>query len=192
MNTKKNLKSNFGSLAIVVGLSFTFIVSYLGATAAIAFAHSTKTKDLLKQGDVTGAMQQAHSLLSALSQNGWDPLKVDGNLLTLPDQLYAEYPRQRRANYWSFQMMSLPVENEVAFYSPLYVRENFRVVQGLEATKSPEGFFIVGWKNGKVTQVPVAGARSYVWGQGGGRRGHVVFPGMAVYNAAMPQYQHLD
>lgn len=140
-------------------------------TAGIARTTPTpyKDKNLLLEGDIQGAMAQAHELLTAMRSADWDYSRVDRSLLTLPDQIFAENPRHRDPHYFSFIPMtrddvsghtaSDAVYDQVAFYSFLYVRMNLRVVKGREGTTHPEGFVIVGWKDGRVTQAPIGDVR---------------------------------
>ena len=73
-------------------------------------------------------------------------------------------------------------EEEVAFYSDLYVTRSLEAIPGVEGALHLGGFYIVGWKDGRVEQVPVADVRVYPHGD----RLMLVFPGMSVYDTSLP------
>jgi hypothetical protein len=160
-------------------------------------------RNLLKDGDVQGAMVQARELLVQLSRNGWDRHRVPFSLLRLPDQDFVESAADRTANVPSFNVVTqastvdshyaaldAPYFNQLAFWCRTYVRLNRREEQA--ATEgvaiAPEGFFIVGWQDGRAEQVPVEEVRLYGV-QFNGRTHYVpVFPGLACYSPTLGRY----
>lgn len=145
--------------------------------------------NLVTHGDHAGAMQQARQLLEALSANNWDSSLVNQQLLRHFDQDFAGEPFQRSPNSPTF-FVSRPDSiywDSVAFYATLYVRRNIGPGNGPEGIVShPEGFFIVGWKNGTVNKIPISqvrlkrypGEKSYAY----------IFPGMERYSELTMKY----
>lgn len=128
--------------------------------------------------------------MAALRANGWDRWKVDQALLRLPDQDHAETEFERRPEKLSFTISSLePYQAEVAFKCMTYVRNNRGEGGGIEGrVSSPEGFFIVGWKDGRIEQVPIQNVRLLPFDLNGRAVKLYVFPGMAVYDANLEKY----
>lgn len=134
----------------------------------------------MKAGDIEGAVEQTRFLVEELRTNDWDPMKVDHDLFRLPDQMYAENPRQRgRWAYAFYHTKQEPYLDDVVVFTDIYARKNLRVAKGKEATMSPEGYFIVGWRDGRVTTVPASEVRLYPFGEAE----LFVFPGMSEYRA---------
>jgi hypothetical protein len=98
--------------------------------------------------------------MASLQANEWHPMLIDRELLFLPDQVNAELPSERKPGTQSFSIKSGgPFAGEIAFESNLYVRMNPTYTEGDFWDFNPTGYFIVGWRNGQVTQVPVDDAR---------------------------------
>jgi len=82
----------------------------------------------------------------------------------------------------------MPGANEVAFYSPLYYKRNFQIGAGGSRSSSPEGFFIVAWKDGRVTQVPWSDVRYCAYAGSETQVGYA-FPGMSLWREDDPHLQ---
>lgn len=149
-------------------------------------------------------MAQAREVLKQLKEKNWQVHAIDRSLLRLRDQSFAENEKDRHADVVSFDIKhpDSPIEiykRQVAFTSKLYVRRNYARGSGPEQiTSRPEGFFIVGWKNGIVTKVFVQDVRMYRYmlpkQQGGPEVDEVflyVFPGMDCYNVNLPRFPGL-
>lgn len=126
----------------------------LGSNTGKAPSHSSLIlkKNLLKDGDVDGAMDQSRVLMSKLQQNNWDFASLGRDLLRLPDQDFAQNPELRSMHDTSFCFPDDPLFRNVAFYSTLYTTRG----SGHENT---HGFYIVGYRDGRVEQVPVSNIR---------------------------------
>jgi hypothetical protein len=162
----------------------------IGAGAAVfaasfAVAHTT----LRPKTQFADPMDQARALMAELWANGWNVGAIDRSLLFLPDQKHAELPSRRAPGTPSFSVNSSgPFSDEIAFQSDLYVRMNPAYKGGDFWSVDPTGFFIVGWRNGLVTQVPVEDARIVErrHPKTGETVGFVVFPGMRDYAGGRP------
>lgn len=177
---------------IAVASTVACILAWTGSYSVMArrlvnTPATARAKNLVNEGDIDGAMTQARALIADLRAHDWDWDAIDTSLLHLPDQQYAEWEAQRGTWQYSFYHCKHPIYDEVAFYCDLYARLNLHIVPGIEGENHPTGFFIVGWKDGRVTQVPVAEARLF---DIGAQRSKLVFPGMGEYSATLPVWGH--
>lgn len=130
-------------------------------------------------------MDQAKLLLEQLKANSWQVHKIDRSLLRVSDQDFAENPDERGATYSTFALPVLSKKDtvytgQVALYTKLYTRNNFQVVPGREGETRPEGYFIVGWMDGRVVKVPIGDVRMFPIAE---RTWAYVFPGMTQYDS---------
>jgi hypothetical protein len=185
--------------------AFLFITSWYAAS----YLSKSKTvqlkapKNLVLHGNHAQAMEQARELLKELAANDWNRKRVNPALLRLPDQDFAEMEMDRHPDSDSFSG-SHPnspfkfYEKEVAFFSQTYVRRNVKPGPGIEGVVSKvEGFFIVGWKDGRVTKVPVEEVRMVAQEVPMGNNKAetafcYVFPGMTVYDKSLPKMAGLN
>ena len=180
-------------------LKLTFFVAVLAAFGFAWLAGGTlgsrKTDrkpdiNLLTQGHVEDTMARARTLLTALRENEWDAERIDYHLLRVPDQDFAQFERLRGPNtYASFFCARQDIYRaKVAFYIDLYIRKNLEVVPGIEGVLHVEGFYIVGWKDGRIERVPWDQVRLYPSGPGF----KDVFPGMDEYDPELPRINDPD
>ncbi len=141
--------------------------------------------DIFKKGNSDDAIVRGKALIENLKENNWDWLKVKSSFLNLPDQYMADDPEYRRANLTAWCIVPLDDPNipEVAIYTDLYVRRNLKVYKGDTGTANPEGFYIVGFRDGNIERVPLSEVRVAVI-KGQGRQ--IVFPGTKFYNKNLP------
>jgi hypothetical protein len=145
-------------------------------------------KDLPKKinrKNVDAALKQTHDLVLALRQVDGDPFKVPKELGRLPDAIYASDPGKRDIHTGSFAYAKLRAEpdaisqSDVSVYSDIYVHSDPAYYKGDRVQFNPSGFYIVGWKDGRVSTVAVDDVRVVATG----RHGTVpVFPGMKEYD----------
>ena len=95
---------------------------------------------------------------------------------------------ERRRPTFAVPYMDPKVEHlyrgQVAIDSDLYVRRTVKVVPGIEGITEFEGFFIVGWFDGRVEKVPVDKVRMIKIGDGYSN----VYPGMKEYRNDLPLF----
>lgn len=141
--------------------------------------------DAAKVGDVEGAMQQSKLLLEALRKVAWEPgsfregYRVPRELLFLPDRSMAENETLNGKHVFFYNISKIPKDWEIAFYSTLYARANPSHYRNDVTKFKPSGFYIVGWKDGRVTKVPIEDIRMKVMPDG---IRIATFPGMKVYH----------
>lgn len=167
------------TLAIVLG---TVAVGYVLTKSATSVA---KAPSAPKAAGLDNAMQQAKRLLSELRDADWNPCEVDQALLRLPEQDTAQNVADRRPGQTSFAVpQHTSVYDEVALMSNTFVQKNLKIVKGVEGTMEITGYWIVGWKDGRVTAVDVADVR-YVPNPEEENSWLYVFPGMDEYDSAL-------
>lgn len=126
----------------------------------------SKWIDLAISGNHAQAMEQAKRLMVALKANNWSPMGIPKSLCRLPDQDFYPDQSRRTKESISFSLGGLkgfdraPYVGEIAFYSSLYV-SNVRIKpDGTVGMKhEPHGFYIVGYRNGRVEKVDVKDVR---------------------------------
>jgi hypothetical protein len=180
MNRIFNLKS--------LALSGLFVSVWLSAHLITAQAFAVENqlpKNLAREGNLAFAMEHGQVLLTALEAANWDFHQVNPELFLLPEQVHHEDAVMREAWQWAYQPGMHEAQAELAFTCSLYTRLNVRVQPGVEASTEPEGHFVVGWKDGRVTLVPVSEARLFPVGD---NEKVLVFPGMANYSSDLQLY----
>jgi hypothetical protein len=142
------------------------------------------------QAQLDDTLARADTLLELLRKSNWDKSKVPVELLRVPAQEFAANAFDRRPEAQTFSIGD-PFSNvydDVAFYSPLFVKQNLRKGSGPEGvTASPQGVFIVGWKNGGVRTVPIEDVRLLAHPKIENAF-NFVFPGMKAYKSSLPKY----
>lgn len=126
------------------------------------------------------AMAQARNLMKAYQNANGDWSKVDRELLYLDDQKLAEEPMVRAANAFLPLRHSL-YRGKVAFFAETYTAKNLAYASGDIVTSRPSGFYIVGYSDGQVKQVPVGEVRWMHFVEDGDDVWRHVFPGMPEY-----------
>jgi hypothetical protein len=170
-------------------LAFTFTALTVGMRYYrmhyLPIAHPTAhIPDGTKYGNPQASIEQSYKLLSVLKTVDWDPWKAPRELLYLPDRRFSERESVRSGKELSFSFPNLgskdhPETEPVAFVADLYVRENPAAYNGDKIQTDTAGFYIVGWKDGRVTTVPVKDVRVIV------KDGYYIasYPGMPGYDA---------
>ncbi|MDX1932022.1 MAG: hypothetical protein SFU56_05400 [Capsulimonadales bacterium] len=143
------------------------------------------TPNPLVVGDPEKAVRQTERLVAALKAVQWDYVKVPRELAKLPDSALAEDPVMREANTMSYRFVPSTDPNipEVAVYTDIYVRRNIAHFAGDRTVCNPEGFYIVGFRDGRVVKVPIDKVRLGSNALGG--RG-IVFPDTKNYKENLP------
>lgn len=170
---------------LVLASTGVFFTAWLVATA-FAQARPDQDIDIVRgQGDLKATVTQARELLGELAAKNWDAKKVDHSLLRAPDQSFSPDESQRAPKWptYTFQKGFEAYYPEVAFFTDLYVRKGLKVVKGSEGNATAEGFYVVGWRDGRVTLVPLPDVRLL---KVNSEESIVVFPGMKAYNAELP------
>ena len=167
-------------------------VATLGSTGFVGYKLAKSPvsgpRDIVTQGDVQATLQEARNLMTALQEHGWNWADVrryhDGQFRP-PDQDFA-YDELLRESSQPFSQLDLEplYRDEIAFYTDLYVRNDFERIPGVEGRAHYSGFWIVGWRNGNITRVPMADVRLL---QVSSDRRVYVFPGMSAYRDDLPR-----
>lgn len=155
--------------------------------------------DAAQVGDVVFAMTKSHRLLDLLKQADWDVSQIPPEAMQLPDRRLSEDRAFRDDMASSFiiphQRAYGPIpssdakHDDLAFYSSIYVRQNTSYYKGDIARSKPSGFYIVGLKNGTVSQVSVADARLV---KGETHKIAIAFPGMKAYDPNAPKLPFVE
>ncbi|MBC7806451.1 MAG: hypothetical protein H7145_09905 [Akkermansiaceae bacterium] len=150
--------------------------------------------DAAKVGDVKGAMTQTAGLVQELKANDWKPFNIPLSLLRLADAQLAVDVNQRDKNTSNYAFPALnkspdnPSKDTVATYTDIYVRANPKWFKGERTVFAPTGFYIVGWKDGRVTQVPIEDVRFVKTG----KYNTAVFPGMEAWRKNGVRYEYIE
>lgn len=197
----------------VIAFCFAFLAS--GITMSIRAAQpvhqsGVDVPDIATGDNLDRATAQAQRLLVAYRQAGWDVQRFMGtpganDLLILPVQDQVEEPTLRLPGAPSFALVStfspemaarfpqeaektrrlLPLMGELAFFSETFVRKNIKVYPHARGESDPSGVYIIGWKNGRVEQIPWQRVRTYPTDKNGGF--FLCFPGMPAYREDLPR-----
>ena len=118
-----------------------------------------ETLDAAVHGDPEDAMRRARELLVLMKAENWKTNRIPLEPRLLPDRYMAESPTFHSDYSTSFSFPSKRLypeyDEEIAFYTSIYARTNAKIYKGDRVVSHPTGFYIVGWKNGDVTKVPV-------------------------------------
>ena len=118
--------------------------------------------DATKVGNVEAAMEQSRQLMAYFKAHPgkFNPIEMgtDAGLLFLPDAKYAEDEFMRTMKSTSFAVPS--DEPDIFFFSNVYARMNRGYYKGDRSKGNATGFFIVGYRNGEVKQIPVSQVRT--------------------------------
>ena len=200
---RSSLASRF--LALPAASRWQYVRSFVGTTAAFAILVSgirwyrlnympvadlsASIPDAAKYGNVEDALRRSRVLLAALEKVDYDPWKVPESLKHLPDENMSE-SRKRfgvKKDEVSFAMPGLSsslemreATKEIVFSNDNYVRHNAKAYNGDVVKTHATGFVIVGWKNGKVTTVPIEDVRVAVFSKS--HSFTEVYPGMKAYD----------
>ena len=142
------------------------------------------------------AMQQTQKLLDYLKAHNWptDDLDLPAALLRLPDQSEAEISWNREAHQPSFGLFvshTNLVNPEIAIVCDLYMRRNSTRYKGGRVAGQASGFFIVGYRDGRVAKVPVEAVR-LIANPNKPNSMVKVYPGSRYYRADLPKLPEMD
>jgi hypothetical protein len=138
-------------------------------------------------GDIRAALVQTKKLVDFLRANGEDPHRVPDELGILPDAKNADNEFLREENRLSFSFPGAspsannPAKEKILVVSEVYYRRNPAYYKGDIGRFKPEGFIIVGWRDGRVEAVPAKDVR--VVKIENGNRYTRVYPGMKEWKA---------
>ncbi len=174
----------FVILSVLISLT-SGILWYRAGKGRPVLDTSQGVPNILEAGNPDDAIKRGGILITELSKHNWDPFKIEKSLMILPDQSISDIPEIRTSEISNWCIVSLddPAIPEVAIYTDLYVRRNLKVYKGDIGTANPEGFYIVGFRDGKIGRVPLSEVRVAVI-KGVGRR--FVFSGTKFYNKNLP------
>lgn len=162
------------------------------------FTTGTDVPDPNKIGSVESAMNQAHQLIDYLRLNNWpSDIKVPLELRRLPEQKYDEIPGNRDEHEPSFILYD-PTLNlatpEVAFVSKTFYRRNvsrYKEDIGETTTSRPSGFFIVGYRDGRIEKIAPSAVRM-IADPNQPQAAVETFPGCQSYRDDLPHLPNLD
>lgn len=141
-------------------------------------------RNLSIEGDPDHTIEVGRQLLAALKERNWDWHGIPDELLRVPDQYNWQFA-PTSPGFWTWSTCPQPAyQDEVAFVCSLYTWRELEVVPGIEGRLHMSGFYIVGWKDGRVERVPVEDARQYPVAGGSTI---TIFPGMSEYDPALPK-----
>lgn len=165
---------------LLVSCAALFAYTRYQGNDAPLYTSGSDVPDPVKAGDPEAAMRHSAKLLELCRKANWDvnPNTVPVRMMLLPDRYMSEDPHQRSDRVSSFCFPSSDTSPElanVALYSDIYVRHNVSRYRGDVSRARPTGFYIVGFKDGRVLKVPVDDARLL-------KNGRLVFPGTPEYD----------
>lgn len=141
-------------------------------------------------GNVDETLKRCRQLWTLVKNNNWCDGYSDSNtpvpyeMLTLPDQKFAEHPHHRTSTAFWFPENQKGYE-DVAFFTDIYVRQNTSYYKGDKAVSEPSGFLIVCYKDGRIDQVPTRDIRMMTAREG------ICVPGMKAYTEDRPKPPYL-
>lgn len=171
-------------LCLSLGLGFAILGFYPPRTP-----QAQQKLNVLEHPDIADATSQCHEILRVLKANEWDTASVPFRLQLLPDGKNSPRPEYHDGKT---SMFVFPRDHgAVAFYTDLYIDPHVSYSAGDVATTEPEGFYLVGYRNGEVRQVPLNDARmAPVTGHPNTRE--LVLPGMKAYRKTLPVHPYLN
>lgn len=169
----------------ILGLALAFGAAWtLGNSVASPPTVNRTVKNLSIEGDPDHTMAVGRQLIAQLQEHNWNWDEVDTNLLKVPDQEFWQNA-PNGPGYWTWARCAEDIYNEVAFYSNLYVWNEFERIPGIEGKLHVSGFYIVGYRDGRVEKVPVGQTRLYPITND---QLLTVFPGMSEYDPNLPKW----
>lgn len=158
----------------------------------IVYRSGSDVPDPAKVGTSDATIDRARELIALLRKSNWKIGKgFPREKLTVDDQRYAEFPQDRRQRTSFGIPISKPPYEDVAVICDTYVRKNIVARRGGGSSQTPSGFFIVGFKDGRVEKIPVGKVRVKEYRVEGAstRRIGLVFPGTREYDASLPAFR---
>lgn len=157
----------------------------------VALAQSAPTdSEILTKGDPEAAIRQLHQLWNALKAQDFER-KITPQifaLLDLQDESLSPKRSYRSERTVSVTLPVVPEYGDVLFFTDLYVDPRVKRGPGDLAIPSPAGFFIVGWRDGRIEKVPIEDIRMLSLG---GKQIYC-FPGMPQYREDLPRHLYVD
>lgn len=173
-------------LPLLTGLGVAACMS-LGIVA-LSFAQDPVVKrpmpNILADGNVAESTRIFEELHAVLKARNWNAEGMSWLKYRLPDQDLAESEASRDPR--TIEIIT-PDSKEIAFYTEIYIRWNFRRIGKLGNETFPEGFYLVCWRDGRIQRVPVERARMLAR-RTIDRETHydVMFPGQPEYRDSLP------
>jgi len=158
---------------------------------------STHLPDPVIVGGPDAAIKHTRKVIALLRDAKWNSFGVPFAELRLPDARYAETDALRDPLSTSYAVpngvdgdpSNEPVYRDVACYTSIYARANPTYYSGERVRFKPSGFYIVGWKDGRVTKVPIGDVR---WNKGEKEKVALSFPGMPNYDPSGPRLHYVE
>lgn len=175
-------------LTLVLSAAATFAVALSIPVLSSANAPVDKADDprshgpLYLTGNPDQAIQQSKQFLEHFRSVNWDPDRVNYRLAKLPDHDFKQFQEDRVINTL---VVARDPEDALAFSTDLYVHLTKEIVPGREANITRSGFYIVGYKDGRVEKVTPDLVRLYPNGKGGFTQ---LYPGMNRYHEELPGF----
>ena len=188
----KSLLRLLGPTLLIVSVGGGIMLSLIGARPK----PNTISTDVLPpipsvdSPEVKDALARAQSVLDTILEQRWTYGRppVHWRELTLPGQRNAEnpYDRDPRVTAFRLPLRADAYDPDMAFFADTYVRRNSRHLAGEHTSASPEGFYIVAYRDGRVMTVPAEDARLVPMPSNpkepGVKRCRMAFPGMKRYD----------
>jgi len=181
-----------GAAVCVVAVVGIVLMTKRRSDAPETFGSSTDgIPNILKVGDIKGAMKQSEELVAALKERNWERRTVPFTLMHFPDQKYAESSADRDPQVACAAVPDADskIYKEIAFFTDIYVRRNVLRLKDEQTITNPEGFYIVGYRNGEVKQVPLDEVRLIP--QSMKPQYLECFPGQAIYDPSWPKLDYV-
>lgn len=184
-NTNMGRFSKLGVFALAMILSGAFLTRMVDAQEKPLHVSGAGVPKAFEVGHPDATVAQMMKAYAALKAANWDVSKVAFSTLQVADQKYAEKAALRDSKCTAFAIPELALYKDVALYCDLYERQN--TVQYRNRTvSSPEGFWLVVYKSGKLERYTPDQIRMYP---------HPtipdaqvpIFPGMSIYKASLPK-----
>jgi hypothetical protein len=180
-----------GTVAIAIASASFFLKKDEKSLQEVVYRSGTDVPDPGKVGTPDKTIERGRELVALLRKSNWKITKeFPLEKLTVDDQRYAEFPQDRtRQTSFGIPKQQPPYE-DVAVICDTYVRKNITAQRGGTSSQAPTGFFIVGFKDGRVEKVPVEQVRVKEYPMEGAstRRIGLLFPGTKGYDPNLPRF----
>jgi hypothetical protein len=158
----------------------------------IVYRSGADVPDPAKVGTPDATVERGRELVALLRQSDWKISKgFPMDKLTVADQRNAEFPQDRKQQTSFGIPKSQPPYEDIAVICDTYVRKNITAKQSGASSQAPSGFFIVGFKDGRVEKIPVDQVRVKEYPRPGSsnRRIGLLFPGTKEYDPSLPPFR---
>lgn len=158
----------------------------------VAYRSGADVPDPAKVGTPDATVERGRELVALLRESDWKITKgFPREKLTVADQRLAEFPQDRKQQTSFGIPKSQPPYEDIAIICDTYVRKNITAKRSGESSQAPSGFFIVGFKDGRVEKIPVDKVRVKEYPRPGSsnRRIGLLFPGTKEYDPNLPPFR---